>query len=150
MPEKKRVTFANTAGKSLTNVREIERVGKSYKIKHAPRKSTPADLKKLKAKHEAAEKRALAELFRAEDILDKAKRVDANMNKMQKQLKTQLAKEKKLEAINNIHNKLGRLDNAKKNLAPRINNLKIDVNLAKNKLKAQRAIGLKKSRFTFV
>ena len=149
MPEKKRVTFANTTGKPLTHVREIERVG-THKIKHAPRKSTPADLKKLKQKHEIAEKRAVTELFRAENILNKAKKVDADMNKMQKKLKSQLAKEKKFEAVNNIQNKLVKLDHARKNLAPRINNLKIDANLAKNKLKAQRALGVKRSRFTIL
>ena len=147
--EKKRVTFANTSGKPLTHVREIERVG-THKIKHAPRKSVPADLKKLKQKHEIAEKRAVTELFRAENILNKAQKIDADINKMQKKLKSQLAKEKKFEAINDIQNKLVKLDRARKNLTPRINNLKIDANVAKNKLKAQRALGIKKSRFAIL
>lgn len=53
MVETRKVTFANAAGKPLVTVREINAVGKSHKIKHAPRKSMPADLKKLKTKHEA-------------------------------------------------------------------------------------------------
>ena len=81
MVEKKKVRFANTAGKPLVTIREIDRAGKSHKIRHEPRKFVPADLKRLKAKHEIAEKRAIASLSRAEDNLNKAKKLAANIRK---------------------------------------------------------------------
>ena len=150
MPEKKRVKFANTVGKPLASVREIERVGKSHKIKQKPRKFVPADMKKLTAKHQAAEKRAVASLSRAEDNLNKAKRIAANARKTQNEAKRKLMKEKNPSMILYTKEKINKLNTLQKNLAPRINNLKIDVNLAKNKLNAQRALGLRKSRFSFV
>ena len=150
MTEKKKVRFANTAGKPLVSVREIERVGKSHKIKQAPRKFVPADMKKLKAKHEIAEKRAVASLSRAEDNLNKAQKLAANIRKTQMQAKLQLLKEKNPAAIKNIKEKINRMNISMKNLAPHLENRKITVNVAKNKLKAQRAIGMKKSRFTIL
>lgn len=52
-PPKKRVRFSNT----ITTVREIERVGKSEKLEPRSRKFIPADMKKMKAKHNAAVER---------------------------------------------------------------------------------------------
>jgi len=150
MVEKKRVKFANTVGKPLVSVREIERVGKSHKIKQEPRKFVPADMKKLKAKHEIAEKRAVASLSRAEDNLSKAQKIAANIRKTQMQAKLQLLKEKNPAAIKNIKEKINRMNASMKNLAPHLENRKITVNVAKNKLKAQRDLGMKKSRFSFV
>ena len=150
MVEKKKVRFANTAGKPLVTIREIDRAGKSHKIRHEPRKFVPADLKRLKAKHEIAEKRAIASLSRAEDNLNKAKKLAANIRKTQMQAKIQLLKEKNPAAIKNIKEKINRMNTSMKNLAPHLENRKITVNVAKNKLKAQRAIGLKKSRFAIL
>ena len=114
------------------------------------RKFVPADLKRLKAKHEIAEKRAIASLSRAEDNLNKAKKLAANIRKTQMQAKIQLLKEKNPAAIKNIKEKINRMNTSMKNLAPHLENRKITVNVAKNKLKAQRAIGLKKSRFAIL
>ena len=150
MVEKKKVRFANTAGKPLVSVREIERVGKSHKIKQNPRKFVPADMKKLKAKHEIAEKRAVASLSRAEDNLNKAQKLAANIRKTQMQAKLQLLKEKNPAAVKNIKEKINRMNTSMKNLAPHLENRKITVNVAKNKLKAQRALGMKTSRFTIL
>jgi len=150
MVEKKRVKFANTVGKPLVSVREIERVGKSHKIKQEPRKFVPADMKKLKAKHEAAERRAVSALSRAEDNLSKAKKVAANVQKLQYEAKLKLMKEKNPSMILYTKEKMNKLNNLKKNLAPKLENMQLTVNVAKNKLKAQRAIGMKKSRFSFV
>jgi len=150
MVEKKRVKFADTAGKPLTSVHEIERVGKSHKIKPKARKFVPADMKKMKAKHEVAERRSVSALSRAEDNLNKAKKIAGNIRKLKTQAQIQLLKAKSPSNAVNIKEKINKLNNAKKNLAPRIENMQLTVNIAKNKLKAQRALGLKKSRFSFV
>lgn len=150
MAPKKQVRFSNTAGKSLTNVREIERVGKSYKIKLAERKFVPADMKKLKSKHEAAMKRAIESVSRAEDNLNKAKKIAANVQKVHYEAKMKLLKEKNPSMILYTKEKINRLNNVKKNLAPKLEILKMDLNLKKDKLKAQSNLGLRKSRFTLV
>ena len=150
MPEKKRVRFANTSGKPLVSVREINAVGRGIKIKQAPRKFVPADMKKLKAKHEIAEKRAVASLSRAEDNLNKAQKVAADVQKLQNEAKMRLKKEKNPSMIMYTKEKINKLNTLKKNLAPKLDNMQITVNIAKNKLKAQRQLGLRKSRFTIL
>lgn len=150
MVEKKRVRFADAVGKPLVSTREINRVGKSHKIKPTSRKFVPADMKKLKAKHEIAEKRAVAALSRAEDNLNKAKKLAANIRKTQMQAKLQLIKEKNPVSIKNIKEKINRLNASMKNMTPRLENRQLAVNIAKNKLKAQREIGIRKSRFTIL
>ena len=150
MVETRKVTFSNAAGKPLVTVREINAVGKSHKIKHAPRKSTPADLKKLKEKHQIAEKRAAAILSKAKDNLNKKKEIAANVRKIQMQAKLQLIKEKNPAAIKNLKEKINKMNGHMKTIAPLIENNQIAVNLAKNKLKAQRELGMKRSRFSFL
>jgi hypothetical protein len=66
------------------------------------------------------------------------------------QAKLQLLKEKNPAAIKNIKEKINRMNASMKNLAPHLENRKITVNVAKNKLKAQRALGLKRRRFTLL
>jgi archaellum component FlaC len=61
-----------------------------------------------------------------------------------------LMKEKNPAAIKNIKEKINRMENAKKTLAPRLENMKMTMNIAKNKLKAQRNLGIRKSRFSFL
>ena len=50
----------------------------------------------------------------------------------------------------NIKEKINKLNSVKKNLIPRLENMQLTVNIAKNKLKAQRAIGMKRSRFSIL
>ena len=150
MTEKKRVRFANTAGKPLVTVREINAVGKSHKIKQEPRKFIPADLKKRKARHEAAERRAVSMLTIAENNLNKAKKVAANVQKLQNEAKMKLKKETNPSMIMYTKEKINKLNTLKKNLAPKLENMQITVNIAKNKLKAQRNLGLRRSRFTIL
>ena len=150
MVERKRVRFANTVGQPLVAVRDINAVGRGTKLTPLVRKSVPADLKKLKEKHQVAKKRAVATLSRAEDNLSKAQRVSGNIQKLKTQAQIQLLKSKSPSNAANIKEKINKLNSAKKALAPRLENMKLDVNIAKNKLKAQRNIGLKKSRFAFV
>jgi hypothetical protein len=58
-----------------------------------------------------------------------------------------LLKEKNPADINNLKKKIDRLNIAEKNLIPRLDNLKLDVNFAKDKLKSQRELGIT-SRFS--
>ena len=150
MVEKKKVRFANTAGKPLVTVREINAVGRGTKLTPLVRKSTPADLKKLKEKHQIAEKRAVATLSKAKDNLNQKKEVAANIRKIQMQAKLQLAKEKNPAAIKNLKEKINKMNGHMKTIAPHIENSQLAVNLAKNKLKAQRELGMKRSRFGFM
>lgn len=150
MVERKKVTFSNAAGKPLVTVREINRVGRGTKLSPLVRKSTPADLKKLKEKHQIAEKRAVAILSKAKDNLNKKKEIAANVRKIQMQAKLQLIKEKNPAAIKNLKEKINKMNGHMKTIAPLIENNQIAVNIAKNKLKAQRDLGMKRSRFTFL
>jgi len=150
MVERKKVRFANTAGKPLVTVREINAVGRGTKLTPLVRKSAPADLKKMKEKHRVAEHRAMSDLSRAEDNLNKTKELASNIRKIQMQAKKQLLKEKNPAVINNLKKKINKMNASMQNLAPHIENRKITVDVAKNKLKAQRALGIKRGRFSFM
>jgi len=58
MVEKKRVKFANTTGKPLVHIREINIEGKGKKVVPAKRKYVPADLSQIRKKHDDAVRRA--------------------------------------------------------------------------------------------
>ena len=150
MAPKKQVRFANTAGKPLVSVREIERVGRGTKLTPLVRKSATADLKKMKEKHQVAERRAVSDLSRAEGNLNETKELAANIRKIQMQAKLKLIKEKNPAAIKNLKEKINKMNNSMKTIIPHLENRQLAVNLAKNKLKAQRALGLRKSRFSFM
>ena len=150
MVEKKKVRFANTAGKPLVTVREINAVGRGTKLTPLVRKSTPADLKKMKAKHEAAVKKAKADVSRAADNLNKVEKLVTNVRNTQLLAKLQLAKEKNPAAIKNIKEKINKMNSSMKTLIPHLENKRLAANLANNKLKAQKALGIKKSRFSFM
>jgi archaellum component FlaC len=66
------------------------------------------------------------------------------------QAKLQLLKEKNPAAVKNIKEKINRLNNYMKNLASHLENRQLTMNIAKNKLKAQRDLGMKKSRFSIL
>ena len=150
MVEKKKVRFANTAGKPLVTVREINAVGRGTKLTPLVRKSTPADLKKMKAKHEAAVKKAKADVYRAADNLNKVEKLVTNVRNTQLLAKLQLIKEKNPAAIKNIKEKINKMNSSMKTLIPHLENKRLAANLANNKLKAQKALGIKKSRFSFM
>ena len=150
MVEKKKVRFANTAGKPLVTVREINAVGRGTKLTPLVRKSTPADLKKMKAKHEAAVKKAKADVSRAADNLNKVEKLVTNVRNTQLLAKLQLAKEKNPAAIKNIKEKINKMNSSMKTLIPHLENKRLAANLANNKLKAQKALGIKRSRFSFM
>ena len=150
MVEKKSVRFANSMGKPLVTVREINAVGRGTKLTPLVRKSTPADLKKMKAKHEAAVKKAKADVYRAADNLNKVEKLVTNVRNTQLLAKLQLAKEKNPAAIKNIKEKINKMNSSMKTLIPHLENKRLAANLANNKLKAQKALGIKKSRFSFM
>jgi len=150
MPEKKQVRFSNSIGKPLVTVREINAVGRGTKLTPLVRKSAPADLKKMKEKHQVAEHRAVSDLSRAEDNLNKTKELASNIRKIQMQAKKQLLKEKNPATIKNLKEKINKINNSMKTIIPHLENRQLAVNLAKNKLKAQRALGVKRGRFSFM
>jgi len=150
MAPKKQVRFANTTGKPLVTVREINAVGRGTKLTPLVRKSAPADLKKMKEKHQVAERRAVSDLSRAEDNLNKTKELASNIRKIQMQAKKQLLKEKNPATIKNLKEKINKINNSMKTIIPHLENRQLAVNLAKNKLKAQRALGVKRGRFSFM
>ena len=150
MAPKKQVRFANTTGKPLVTVREINAVGRGTKLAPLVRKSAPADLKKMKEKHQVAERRAVSDLSRAKDNLNETKELASNIRKIQMQAKLQLLKEKNPAAIKNLKEKINKMNNSMKTIIPHLENKQLAVNLAKNKLKAQRALGIKQSRFGFM
>ena len=150
MVEKKSVRFANSMGKPLVTVREINAVGRGTKLTPLVRKSTPADLKKMKAKHEAAVKKAKADVSRAADNLNKVEKLVTNVRNTQLLAKLQLAKEKNPAAIKNIKEKINKMNSSMKTLIPHLENKRLAANLANNKLKAQKALGIKRSRFSFM
>jgi hypothetical protein len=150
MAPKKQVRFANTAGKPLVTVREINRVGRGTKLTPLVRKSAPADLKKMKEKHQVAERRAVTDLSRAKKNLNETKELAENIRKIQMQSKLKLSRERTPAAIKNLKEKINKMNNSMKTIIPHLENRQLAVNLAKNKLKAQRALGLRKSRFSFM
>ena len=150
MAPKKQVRFANTTGKPLVTVREINAVGRGTKLTPLVRKSAPADLKKMKEKHQVAERRAVSDLSRAEENLNKTKELAANIRKIQMEAKLKLIREKNPATIKNLKEKINKMNNSMKTIIPHLENRQLAVNLAKNKLKAQRALGIKKSRFGFM
>ena len=150
MAERKKVRFTNTTGKPLVTVREINAVGRGTKLTPLVRKSMPADLKKMKAKHEAAVRRAMADVSRAEDNLNKVKKVATSVQNIQYLAKMKMVKEKNPSNNKHLQEKINKMNNMKKKLAPKLEMLQIDLNTKKNKLKAQRAHGMKRSRFSFM
>jgi len=150
MAPKKQVRFSNSIGKPLVTVREINAVGRGTKLTPLVRKSAPADLKKMKEKHQVAERRAVSDLSRAEENLNKTKELAANIRKIQMEAKFKLIQEKNPATIKNLKEKINKMNNSMKTIIPHLENRQLAVKLAKNKLKAQRALGIKKSRFGFM
>jgi hypothetical protein len=149
MPLKKKIRFANAVGKPLVTVREIERVGTS-KIRPVNRKSIPADLKKMKAKHEAALKRTIRSVSISENNVTKAQKIANNINRAHHDARQKILRAKNPENILKLKSTLNKLRNAQKNFAQKLEFLRMDLDLKKNKLKSQKKLGLKKSRFALL
>ena len=150
MPPKKKVTFANAAGKPLASVRHIERSGRSSKLEPLQRKFVPADLKQIKAKHEASVKRATAYVAAAEKNLSKATKLANDVSGMRYSARVKLSRTDNAASAKKLREQLNKLETVKRNLASKIESLHMNLDMKKSKLKAQKEIGAKKSRFRIV
>lgn len=130
MSAKKHVVFANTQGKSLTSVKHIEKSGKGKKISPAKRHPKPAllDPERMERRRKAAEYAAKSHVMNAERKLRLANNTHKQLHDLMKSASDNPAMKK-------------HLNTAKKNLDSVRNVAKIDLNMARNKLKAQRKLG---------
>ena len=146
MPEK-RVRFANTAGKPLTSTRQINAVGAGRRVLPSKRTFIPADLKLMRTKHANAMKRAMEKVSNAKRQFERAKEVGIKLRNAQQHVREILAKEKNPLNVRRIQAYANKLISAKKNIVRELNSKKINLNLEQGKLKAQKNLGMKKSRF---
>jgi len=144
--EKKRVKFANTAGKPLVHVREINKEGHSKKIVSKTRKHVPANLSHLQKKHDNAVKHAKENFDKAVGTIKNLQRQlnlekndrEAVRNEMAKQMKKKSFFGKKPN-IEHLKNKLDESNKQEKKIMQKMIKAKLDLNLAKNHLLAQKA-----------
>ena len=146
MVERKKVRFANTSGKSLVQIREINIEGKGKKIVPAKRKYVPANLSRISKKHDDAVKRAeknVADIIVKIEGLERQLQFEKNeenviKNEMAKQMKKRSMFGKK---INTQHfmNKLAESNKEKSKIMQKMLNAKLKLNMAKSKLVAQKA-----------
>ena len=146
MAEKKRVKFANTDGKPLVHIREINIEGKGRKIVPAKRKYVQANLSQISKKHENAvrhaEKNVATAIGKMEDLKRKMnlEKNDENAirNEMAKQMKKKSLFGKKPN-VEHFKNKLEESNKEKKKIMQKMMRAKLNLNMAKNKLAAQKA-----------
>jgi len=146
MPEKKQVRFSNSIGKPLVTVREINRVGKGIKFTPLKRKSAPADVKKLKEKHDDAVKRAeknvTAVIVKIEGLKRQMNFEKNDENAVKEEMAKQMKKKSmfgKKPDIEHLKNKLEESNKEKRKIMQKMLNAKLELNMAKNKLAAQKA-----------
>jgi len=145
MAPKKKVRFANTAGKPLVYIREINRVGKSEKIVPAKRKYVPANLSQISKKHDDAVKRAEKNVTAVIVKIEGLKR-EMNLEKNDENaIKEEMAKQMKKKSmfgkkpnIEHFKNKLAESNKEKRKIMQKMLNAKLELNMAKNKLAAQK------------
>ena len=146
MIERKKARFANTAGKPLVHIREINIEGKGKKVVPAKRKYVPANLSQISKKHENAmkhaEKNIAVSIGKIEDLkrqmnLEKNDE-NAIRNEMAKQMKKKYLFSKKVN-VEYLKNKLEESDKEKKKIMQKMMRAKLNLNMAKNKLAAQKA-----------
>ena len=146
MVERKKVRFANTSGKSLVQIREINIEGKGKKIVPAKRKYVPANLSRISKKHDDAVKRAeknVADIIVKIEGLKRQLQFEKNeenviKNEMAKQMKKKSMFGKKPD-IEHLKNKLEESNKEKKKIMQKMLNAKLELDMAKNKLAAQKA-----------
>jgi len=149
MVERKKVRFANTAGKPLVHIREINVEGKGKKVVPAKRKYVPANLTQISKKHENAvrhaEKNVAVTIGKLEDLkrqmnLEKNDE-NAIRNEMAKQMKKKSLFSKKVN-VEHFKNKLEESNKEKKKIMQKMMKAKLEMNMAKSKLAAQKAARL--------
>jgi hypothetical protein len=146
MAPKKQVHFANTIGKPLISVREINQVGKSIKVVPAKRKYVPVNLSQISKKHENAvrhaEKNVATAIGKMEDLKRKMnlEKNDENAirNEMAKQMKKKSLFSKKVN-VEHFKNKLEESNKEKKKIMQKMLVAKLELDMAKTKLAAQKA-----------
>jgi len=145
MAPKKKMRFANTAGKPLVYIREINRVGKSEKMIPAKRKYVPANLSQISKKHDDAVKRAEKNVTAVIVKIEGLKR-EMNLEKNDENaIKEEMAKQMKKKSmfgkkpdIEHFKNKLAESNKEKKKIMKKMLDAKLELNMAKNKLAAQK------------
>ena len=146
MVERKKVRFANTTGKPLVHIREINREGKGKKVVPAKRKYVPANLSHISKRHENAvrhaEKNVITAIGKMEDLKRKMnlEKNDENAirNEMAKQMKKKSLFGKKPN-VTHFEEKLENSNKEKKKIMQKMMRAKLNLNMAKNKLAAQKA-----------
>ena len=146
MVERKKVRFANTSGKSLVQIREINIEGKGKKIVPAKRKYVPANLSRISKKHDDAVKRAeknVADIIVKIEGLKRQLQFEKNEENV---IKNEMAKQMKKKSMfgkknNTQHfmNKLAESNKEKSKIMQKMLNAKLKLNMAKSKLVAQKA-----------
>ena len=145
MVERKKVRFTNTIGKPLVSIREINIEGKGKKIVPAKRKYVPANLSQISKKHENAvrhaEKNVATAIGKMEDLKRKMnlEKNDENAirNEMAKQMKKKSLFGKKPN-VEHFKNKLEESNKEKKKIMQKMMKTKLELNMAKSKLSAQK------------
>lgn len=127
---KKSVSFANQHGKPLVSTRYINKEGKSAPLEELKRVHTTAVINKsyIKDRRKATEKILKAQVDHHERRLKDAEKIHKDIIKLMKSLPNMSSAALKLQAQN-------------KNMVSVIKSIKIDRNIAKQKLKAQKMIG---------
>ena len=146
MTPRKKVRFANTIGKPLVHIREINIEGKGKKVVPAKRKYVPANLSQISKKHENAvrhaEKNVVTAIGKMEDLKRKMnlEKNDENAirNEMAKQMNKKSLFSKKVN-IEHFKNKLEESNKEKKKIMQKMMKTKLELNMAKSKLSAQKA-----------
>lgn len=146
MTPRKKVMFANTTGKPLVQIREINIEGKGKKLVPAKRKQVPANLSKIIKKHETAVIRAKKNFDESVRKMENLKRQlnlekndeNAIRNEMAKQMKKKSLFGKK-HNVEHLKNRLEESNKEKKKIMQKMMKARINLNISKEKLIAQKA-----------
>jgi predicted phage tail protein len=145
MVERKRIRFANTAGKPLVHIREINIEGKGKKIVPVKRKYVPANLSQISKKHDDAvkrsEKNVTAVIVKIEGLKRQMNFEKASENAIKEELAKQTKKKSmfgKKPNIEHFKNKLAESDRDQKKIMQKMLDAKMDLNMARSKLAAQK------------
>ena len=145
MVERKRIRFANTAGKPLVQIKEINIEGKGKKVVPVKRKYVPANLSQISKKHDDAVKRAEKNVTAVIVKMEGLKRQMNFEKNDENAIKEEMAKQMKKKSmfgkkpdIEHLKNKLEETNKEKKKIMKKMLNAKLELNMAKNKLAAQK------------
>jgi predicted phage tail protein len=145
MVERKRIRFANTAGKPLVHIREINIEGKGKKVVPVKRKYVPANLSQISKKHDDAVKRAEKNVTAVIVKIEGLKRQMNFEKNDENAIKEEMAKQMKKKSmfgkkpnIEHFKNKLAESNKEKRKIMKKMLDAKLELNMAKNKLAAQK------------